>query len=65
VSLRGSRATKQSLKEQTVDTEAIYQRYLKAFKKGVYNYIKEESDPVTQEMVPRKYFQADGKVMWI
>ena len=38
------------------DVEGIYQRYLKAFKKGVYNYIKEESDPMTQEMVPRKYF---------
>jgi serine/threonine protein kinase len=38
------------------DTEFIYQRYLKAFKKGVYNYIKEEPDPMTQEIVPRKYF---------
>ena len=34
----------------------IYQRYLKAFKKGVYNYIKEEPNPVTQEMIPKKYF---------
>ena len=38
------------------DIEAIYQRYLQAFKKGVYNYIKEEPDPVTQEIIPRKYF---------
>ena len=38
------------------DTEAIYQRYLAAFKKGVYNYIKEEIDPSTQELIPRKYF---------
>ena len=38
------------------DIEAIYQRYLQAFKKGVYNYIKEDMDPVTQETVPRKYF---------
>ncbi|MBF0489090.1 MAG: AAA family ATPase [Candidatus Omnitrophica bacterium] len=38
------------------DTEGIYQRYLKAFKKGVYNYIKEEQDPVTQQPTPRKYF---------
>ena len=38
------------------DTELIYQRYLQAFKKGVYNYIKEDVDPVTQETVPRKYF---------
>ena len=31
------------------EKERIYQRYLKAFKKGVYNYIKEDIDPVTQE----------------
>ena len=38
------------------DVRFIYQRYLQAFKKGVYNYIKEEADPITQETVPRKYF---------
>jgi uncharacterized protein YcbK (DUF882 family) len=36
--------------------EEIYQQYIKSFKKGVYNYIKEEPDPITNEMVPRKYF---------
>src|SRR5208337_249607 len=29
------------------DVEAIYHRYLQAFKKGVYNYIKEDQDPMT------------------
>jgi hypothetical protein len=38
------------------DVEGLYKEYLKAFKKGVYNYIKEEQDPVTQEPIPRKYF---------
>jgi len=38
------------------EKEKIYQRYLQAFKKGVYNYIKEDLDPATQEMIPRKYF---------
>ena len=38
------------------DVEAIYQRYLQAFKKGVYNYIKEGIDPITKETMPRKYF---------
>jgi len=38
------------------DIEFIYQRYLEAFKKGVYNYIKEEQDPLTQQTTPRKYF---------
>ncbi len=38
------------------DKELIYQQYLAAFKKGVYNYIKEEIDEKTQETTPRKYF---------
>jgi len=38
------------------DTELIYQRYLQAFKRGVYNYIKEEQDSATQKVIPRKYF---------
>jgi len=36
--------------------EEIYQRYLKAFKKGVFNYIKEDVDKYTNETIPRKYF---------
>jgi len=42
VSLRGSAATEAISKRTTTDVEFIYQRYLQAFKKGVYNYIKEE-----------------------
>jgi len=38
------------------EKERIYQRYLQAFKKGAYNFIKEERDPLTQQTVPRKYF---------
>ncbi len=34
----------------------IYSQYLAAFQKGVYNYIKEDIDPDTQKMTPRKYF---------
>ncbi len=36
--------------------EQIYQQYLQAFKKGAYNYIKEERDQNTQQTIPRKYF---------
>jgi len=36
--------------------QKIYDQYLKAFKVGVYNYIKEDYDPATQEIIPRKYF---------
>jgi len=38
------------------EKEKIYRQYLRAFKKGVYNYIKEDIDPVTHETIPRKYF---------
>jgi hypothetical protein len=36
--------------------EEIYQKYLTAFKKGVYNYIKEDTDKYTNQIIPRKYF---------
>ncbi len=41
--------------------EKIYNQYVEAFKKGVYNYIKEDIDPVTNEMIPRKYFSGGIK----
>ena len=44
------------VKNQGLDVQSVYQQYLAAFKKGVYNYIKEDIDPVTQERIPRKYF---------
>ncbi|VAX36700.1 hypothetical protein MNBD_UNCLBAC01-2168 [hydrothermal vent metagenome] len=49
-------------KTKGVDTEdkdinqKIYNQYVEAFEKGVYNYIKEDYDPATQEIIPRKYF---------
>ncbi len=41
--------------------QKIYQQYLDAFKKGVYNYIKEDTDQVTQKAIPRKYFSGGYK----
>jgi len=38
------------------EKERIYQRYLRAFKKGVFNYINEDIDSTTGQNVPRKYF---------
>ena len=35
--------------------QQIYQQYLKAYKKGVFNYIKEDAQPDGQT-IPRKYF---------
>lgn len=50
--------------------EKIYNQYLEAFKKGVYDYIKEDYDPATKEIIPRKYFSggfrtkgADGRTL--
>ena len=40
-----------------VSVQDIYQRYLQAFKKGAFNYIKEDVDPATGgHTIPRKYF---------
>ena len=36
--------------------DRIYQQYLAAYKTGVFNYIKEEYDSISQETLPRKYF---------
>ncbi len=41
---------------EPTDVEYIYHQYLQAFKKGVYNYIKEEPNPITHQITPRKYF---------
>ena len=49
-------------KTKGVDTEdkqvnqKIYNQYLEAFKEGVYDYIREDYDPTTQQVIPRKYF---------
>jgi len=41
--------------------EAIYHQYLRAFKKGVFNYIREDVDKYTNETIPRKYFSGGTK----
>jgi len=38
-----------------IDREKIYARYLEAFQKGVYNYIKEDYNPHNGEIVERHY----------
>ncbi len=43
------------LKDKTI-REKIYAQYLEAFKKGVYDYVKEDYDPATQSIIPKKYF---------
>jgi hypothetical protein len=36
--------------------EQIYKQYLRMYKVGAYNFIREDIDPVSQQVVPRKYF---------
>jgi len=36
--------------------EEIYRQYLQAYKKGVFNFIKEDTNSYTNETIPRKYF---------
>ncbi len=42
--------------EDTQAKQKIYNKYLQAFKTGAYDYIKEEYDPATQQIIPKKYF---------
>lgn len=41
--------------EDTVIKEKIYNQYLEAYKKGVYDYIREDYDAASQQIIPRKY----------
>jgi len=50
------KAKVQGVDQNPKNNEAIYHKYLAAFKKGVYNYIKEDTDKYTNEVIPRKYF---------
>ncbi len=36
--------------------QKIYAKYQEAFQTGVFNYIREEYDAVTRDMIPHKYF---------
>ncbi len=49
------------------DVERIYQQYLQAYKKGVFNYIKDDFPPLDGEgkggvAVPRKYFSGGASL---
>ncbi|MDP8212012.1 MAG: phosphoglycerate kinase [Candidatus Zapsychrus exili] len=44
--------------------QEIYNQYLEAFKTGVYNYIKEEYNSETQEIIPKKYFSGGMETKW-
>jgi len=49
---------------QDKDTkQKIYDQYMESFNRGVYNYIKEEYDESTKEMIPRKYFSGGARMI--
>ena len=45
------------------DNEKIFDRYLKAYKKGVFNYIKQDIDQATDQAAAKKYFSG-GEAIW-
>jgi hypothetical protein len=51
--------------EDKNEKEKIYNQYLEAFKTGVYNYIKEEYDPETEQIIEKKYFSGGFDAMEI
>lgn len=42
--------------------EKIYNQYLQAFEKGVFDLIKEDYDPATQQVISRKYFSGGERL---
>ncbi|MBF0572000.1 MAG: NUDIX hydrolase [Candidatus Omnitrophica bacterium] len=44
------------------NNQEIYRQYLSAYKKGVYNYIKDDFDTYSQQTIPRKYFSGGWSV---
>ncbi len=41
--------------------EQIYAKYMLAYEKGVFDFIKEDYDQLSQELIPRKYFSGGEK----
>ena len=54
----GVTADEKNLKEE------IYERYIAAFRKGAFDYVKEEADINSGEILPRKYFSG-GETLFI
>lgn len=42
--------------------QTIYHQYVQSFEKGVFNVVKEQYDPVSRDITPKKYFS--GGVNW-
>lgn len=42
--------------KETNMAQKFYQKYIDAFQKGIFNFIREDFDEINQSYVPRKYF---------
>ncbi len=49
--------------KDTSSKEKIYDQYVSAYKKGAYNFVKEDYDPVKHMVVPRHYFSGGSRIM--
>ena len=52
----GDRAKVKGIDQDPKANQEIFNQYVTAFKKGVFNMIKEDVDRFSQEVIPRKYF---------
>lgn len=43
-------------------TQYIYDQYVDAFRQGVYDFIEEDYDPSTDQIIPRKYFSGGVQI---
>jgi len=43
-------------KTLAMTVEGIYNQYVAAYKQGAYDFLKEEYDPETQSIIPKRYF---------
>lgn len=60
-----NRAKVKGIDQDPRTNEEIYRRYLQAYKKGVFNFIKEDLDKYSNEVIPRKYFSGGAvSIQW-
>jgi phosphoglycerate kinase len=53
------------LSDDPTAKEKIFEQYLRAYKKGVFNYIKEDMNTAGQQSMPRKYFSGGERIFQI
>jgi hypothetical protein len=56
VKMYGDQSKTNGIQQDPANNQRIYEQYIASFKKGVVNLIREETDAISNEMMPRKYF---------